>query len=1055
MLRGRWFTLWNQLKGQRLTDAGVKATHSAGVDRQLETRARKQRAVALLGLRALGRGNLQELMDAAVGLVADVLDLEYCKVLELLPNRQELLLRAGVGWHDGLVGEATVGTERESQAGYTLLSSEPIVVDDLRIESRFSGPDLLHEHDVVSGLSVIIHGANGPWGVLGAHTSQRRSFSDDDVSFIQSVANILAAAIERVLAEDALSESEERFRTLVEMAPDAIFSISVADGTFTTLSPAFERLTGWTRAEWLGRSFTEIVHPDDLPLAHEQFQRVLEGVSPPPFELRVLARDGQEIIGEFRLTSQVEDGRVVELFGIARDVTDRRRAEEEVRQSRDELEIILRGVADGITVQDTEGRLIYANEMAARMIGCETVDELLATPTRELLGRFEMFNDAGDPFPLSQLPSRIAMQGEQPPETLIRFRVVATGSERWSLVTATPVLDPDGRPHYAINIFHDVTEQKRAQQVQGFLAEATALLASTLDYEETLDRVAHIAVPFLADLCVFDIVQPDGSLRRIAAHANPQTERLMHDLINRHPIEASHPVMRSIQTGEVTIHQDVANEPVSLAELSDERVQIIEALGFRSVIVVPLEARGHRIGALSLMVADSGRRYSDAELTVALELAQRAATAVDNALLYHEAQHAAARLRALALASHAFAEASLDLQAVLDAVARSAGELIGDQCILRLLSDDSAELPAVAVYHPDAGRRAYLEEFLEREVQLATEGLVGSVITTGEPVFLPSVSQDQLRTSITAGHLEDVERVPLHSIIIVLVRVRERPIGTLGLGRERPGEPYTDEDLLLLQELADRAGLAIENARLYKEAQDAIRSREQFLSIASHELKTPLTSVKASAQLLERRMRQDPIDRERVEPLVRQVQSEVNRLENLVLDLLDATRIQQGRLELRREPVDLVDLARQAIERFDTAAQQMPNHVLVLHAPQPVEAMIDPGRIDQVITNLVSNALKYSPDGGDIDVVVRQIDGFGEIAVTDRGIGISDAEQATLFQPFARGDAARQSIGGTGLGLFISAEIVGRHGGTIEVDSVPGRGSTFTVHLPLAPPVEG
>lgn len=1038
-----------------MTNAGVGPTEAAESEWQLETRARKQQAVALLGQRALVRSDLQELMDAVVATVVDVLEVEYCKVLELLPGGQSLLLRAGAGWRDGLVGRATVGTERESHAGYTLLSSQPVIVDDLRSESRFTGSGLLDEHGVVSGLSVIIHGAGSPWGVLGAHTPRRRSFDDDDVNFIQSVANVLAAAIERALAEDALSESEERFRTLVETAPDAIFSISVVDGAFTTLSPAFEHLTGWSRAEWLGQSFAGLVHPDDLPVAFQHFQQLLAGVSPPPFELRVRGRDGQEIIGEFRLTPQVENGRVVELFGVARDVSDRLRAEEELRRSRDELEIILRGVADGITVQDTTGRLIYANETAARMTGCATVDELLTTPVRELLERFEMFDDDGNPFPLDRLPGRLALQGLTAPETLIRFRVVASGQERWSLVSATPVAGTDGQPRYAINIFHDVTERKRSEQVQQFLAQAADLLSSSLDYEITLDRVAHIAVPFLADLCVFDILQKDGSLRRVAAHADSDTELLMHRLITQHPIEPHHPVMLAIRTGKVTIHEDVITESVAQAGLTAERVQVIDALGFRSVIVVPLEARGRRIGALSLMYAESGRRYTQADLAVALELAHRSATAVDNALLYHEAQQAAARLRALAEASHAFAEASLDLQAVLDAVARSAGELIGDQCILRLLSDDGMRLPVVAVFHPDAERRAHLADFLGREVQRVDEGLVGSVVTTGKPVFLPTISQDELRSSITAGHLVDIERVPLHSIIIVLVRVRERPIGTLGLGRERPGEPYTDEDLLLLQELADRAGLAIENARLYREARDAVRSREQFLSIASHELKTPLTSVKASAQLLERRLKQDPVDRTRVEPLVGQVQSEISRLENLVLDLLDATRIQQGRLELRREPVNLVDLARQAIERFESAAQLPPVHRLVLDAPEPVEAELDPGRIDQVITNLVSNALKYSPDGGDVCVTVRAVDGVVEVAVTDCGIGISPEEQAALFQPFARGDVARQSIGGTGLGLFISSEIIERHGGTIQVESTPGSGSTFTVRLPVVPPIAG
>jgi PAS domain S-box-containing protein len=1034
-----------------LIRAGFGGDVAAEDDRQLERSARKQQAVASLGLRALGRGNLQELMDTAVNLVADALDVELAKVLELLPDRATLLLRAGVGWQDGLVGQAKVDTDRDSQAGYTLLSHEPIVVEDLRSETRFNGPALLTDHGVVSGISVIIHGASRPWGVLGVHTASRRQFDADDVDFVQSVANVLAAAIDRALAEDALSESEARFRTLVEMAPDAIFSISVSDGTFTSLSPAFERLTGWSRAEWLGRSFVEILKPEDLPKALECFASVQTGTSPPPFELRVRSRDGGEIVGEFRLTPQIEGDEVVELFGIARDVSDRRRAEEELRRSRDELEIILRGVADGITVQDTHGRLIYANEMAARLTGCGSVEELLATPPAELLARFEMFTEEGEPFPLDRLPGRLALQGKPAPETIMRSRDDDTGDDRWTVISATPVLDPNGQPRYAINIFHDITESKRIERVQRFLAEATALLSETLDYEQMLGQVARIAVPFLADLCVFDIVQPDGTLRRSAAHADPETERLIYDLITRHPVEPTHPVMRAINDGEVTLYAQLEPQSVEESGLTNERVEVIAALGFRSVIVVPLSARGRQIGALSLMFAESGRRYTDSHLAVALELARRAATAVDNALLFHKSQQAAARLRVLAEASHALAEASLDLQAVLDAVAHSAGELIGDQCILRLLSEDGMFLPAAAVYHPDPERREHLVDFLQREVQRADEGLVGSVITTGQPVFIPSIEPDALRRAVTAGHREDVARVPLYSIAIVLVSVGDRPIGTLGLGRERPGEPYTEEDLLLLQELADRSGLAIENARLYREARDAARSREQFLSIASHELKTPLTSIKASAQLLDRRLKQDPIDRSRIEPLLSQVQSELNRLENLVLDLLDATRIQQGRLELRWEDVDLVELARQAIERFESAAQGPPGHALVLLADGPVEARVDPDRIDQVVTNLVSNALKYSPDGGKVDVVVRASGGAAEIAVTDRGIGISADELATLFQPFARGDFARQSIGGTGLGLFISAEIVERHGGTIAVDSTPGQGSTFTVYLPVEP----
>ncbi|HEX5163967.1 MAG TPA: PAS domain S-box protein, partial [Thermomicrobiales bacterium] len=571
-----------------MSDAGNTVTDAEAVSRQDGERARMQQAVAQLGQRALVSSDLEALMDAVVTIVADVLAVEFCKVLELLPDGKSLLLRAGTGWNEGVVGQAIIGVEDDSQAGFALMSSQPVVVNDLRVESRFNGPRLLVEHGVISGMSVIIHGANDPWGVLGAHTARPRTFNDDDVNFIQSVANVLAAAIDRSLAEDALSESEERFRTLVEMAPDVIFSVEVTDGTFTSLSPAFEQLTGWSRSEWLGRSFTEIVHTDDLPLAYHHFQRLLAGQLPPPFELRVTSRDGREIIGEFRVTPQVEGGQVVALFGIARDVSDRRRAEEELRRSRDELEIILRGVADGITVQDATGALVYANETAARLIGCATVEELLTTPTTELLRNYEMFDEAGAPFPLDRLPGRLALLGQPSSEVLMRSRVITTGEERWSVLSATPVPGPDGAPRFAINIFHDVTERMRTERVHDFLARATALLSATLEYEQTLDRVAHIAVPFLADLCVFDIVRPDGSLRRIAAHEDPETERLMHQLINQHPIEPGHPVMLAIQTGKVTLHVDIASEAVARAGLTDARVEVIAALGFRSVIVVPL-----------------------------------------------------------------------------------------------------------------------------------------------------------------------------------------------------------------------------------------------------------------------------------------------------------------------------------------------------------------------------------------------------------------------------------------------------------------------------------
>jgi len=195
-------------------ELGIDVTASHQAEKTLRRRANQQAAVAVLGQKAVEGTDLTALMNEAVTAVAAHLDVEYAKVLELLPSSTDLLLRAGVGWQEGLVGVATVGAGPDSQAGYTLASSEPVIVEDLRAETRFTGPPLLHAHGVVSGLSLVIAGRERPFGVLGAHTTQRRSFTLDDVHFVQAIANVLAGAIERKRVEDALRESEQNLQSL-------------------------------------------------------------------------------------------------------------------------------------------------------------------------------------------------------------------------------------------------------------------------------------------------------------------------------------------------------------------------------------------------------------------------------------------------------------------------------------------------------------------------------------------------------------------------------------------------------------------------------------------------------------------------------------------------------------------------------------------------------------------------------------------------------------------------------------------------------------------------
>ena len=179
-------------------------------DELLRARVRQQEATGSLGLAALSGTDLPALMNQAVNVVAEMLSMEYCKVLELLPDGNRLLLRAGVGWKEGYIGRATVGTNLESQAGYTLISSGPVIVEELSTETRFGNPPLLREHGVVSGISTTIYVRGHAYGVLGAHTKRKREFTEDEVLFLQGVADVLGAAIERKRAESQTQSLRSR-----------------------------------------------------------------------------------------------------------------------------------------------------------------------------------------------------------------------------------------------------------------------------------------------------------------------------------------------------------------------------------------------------------------------------------------------------------------------------------------------------------------------------------------------------------------------------------------------------------------------------------------------------------------------------------------------------------------------------------------------------------------------------------------------------------------------------------------------------------------------------
>ena len=330
----------------------------------------------------------------------------------------------------------------------------------------------------------------------------------------------------------------------------------------------------------------------------------------------------------------------------------------------DQLEQILRDVADGITVQTADGRLLYANDAAARLIGFDSGAQLLATPLLEVMQRFEILDEDRNPLPLERLPGRLALAGAPSAEATVCYRLRATGEERWSIVRATAHA-PDGSVEYAINVFHDITERKRAELRLRFLSEAGTALNASLDHEDTVARLCRLVVPELADYCLVDLVHPGGAFEHVvAAHIDPAKEEVLRELRRRYSLAEieGHPAARALRTGEPVLLERVDDAMLRAAAADEEHLELFRRLNPSSYLVVPLRAHERTLGTVSLGTGDSGRRFGPADVELATELATRAAVAVENALLFEQAQSAARRMEeSHALLDNLFASSPVGL----------------------------------------------------------------------------------------------------------------------------------------------------------------------------------------------------------------------------------------------------------------------------------------------------------------------------------------------------------------------------------------------------------
>ncbi len=583
-----------------------------------------------------------------------------------------------------------------------------------------------------------------------------------------------------------------------------------------------------------------------------------------------------------------------------------------------------------------------------------------------------------------------------------------------------------------------------------FLAEASAVLSSSLDVGVTLTAVAELAVPSIADWCAVEMLDDGGGLQQLAvAHRDPEKRELGRAIRRQFPPDARRATVAVLRSGKSALYARIDDAVLRQAAQNDEHFEQLRQIGLTSAMVVPMVARGRAHGAITFASSESGRVYDQHDLEVAEQLAERAAMAIDNAALFEAeqrareaAEHASERLTRI---QHVTAEMATALTAeriaeiTIDNGVEAAGALTGalwikDQGDQQLRMLRSRGFPEVAV-----------ERF--KLVPLGGPSPLADCVRRAEPVFLESPDQYTERYSVSAGRTRPMFASEVLAIACLPLIAGERVLGGISLAFEGERRFSPDERRFLVV-LADHCALSLERARLYQEAQDAraiaeaaLQSREQVIAVVAHDLRNLLQATEMRASMLLRRARSDrelACDAEAI-------QRSTEGMSRLIDDLLDAAAIEAGRLSIDLAPCEIGPLCQAALESAELLASDRGIEVVSEVGASDLVLSCDRARLLQVLANVIGNAIKFSPRGGRVKLACSQRDGELCFAVRDHGPGIPPDLLERVFERYFRADDARP---GVGLGLYISRALVEAHGGRIWIESRPGQTDVF-VALPL------
>lgn len=392
---------------------------------------------------------------------------------------------------------------------------------------------------------------------------------------------------------------------------------------------------------------------------------------------------------------------------------------------------------------------------------------------------------------------------------------------------------------------------------------------------------------------------------------------------------------------------------------------------------------------------------------------------------------------------------SIDYHVTLASVANLLVSNVAELCVIDII--ENGKMKRVVVKTADPYKQKIANEFYKYLPDQRNKRAVYDAARIGGPIIIRKVTKKWLKTvSRIPEEIELHHKLKLKSIVFTPLISRGNVIGVLTIASTEGGRSYSERDADFFVSLATRAGLAVDNARLYTEAQEAIRMRDEFLSIASHELRTPLTSILLAQQSLSKYIRKNKRSSKDDKKAIKSVEIgtlQIKKLSSLINDLLNVSVISAGKFTIEKENTDLVAVVKDVILGLEVLLFKNKTYIKLIKENSEVSGMFDRVRIEEVLTNLITNAIKYGNEKP-ITVVIGVRKKSAIIKISDQGIGMNIERQKNIFDLFSRAVTAK-NYKGMGIGLYVSKQITEAHGGRLTVESVEGKGSTFTVELPL------